>query len=979
MVIFQLLCLLLFFLLLSAITSKALRLFVSLVGTTVMIMQLASVFLGGGLIDDRFWFHFNMRDVMLGSAFFGAEKWLFLLLPIVIFSLLWFGARWVEKPSFFKKKYAFTGMMILFGCFLLPGGVLYPGTSSVSLGSEEGMSFGKALTAVGIPESKYVYPNQVKASKGKNIIVIYVESLELGYLKNTDLTPNLNRLSKNMNLIPLNMGPGSDWSAGSFYTGISGLPAFFSFGAGGNAIFQNTREINLTGIGHILEAAGYQRTFMLGNKQFAGMDDMLSAFRFSVKSEEDMDTAYTKVAWGLNDIDLFAEAKKTIKANSASNQPFAFYMATIGSHGPSGFFDPRVTSLNIPAKGSQLEKMVAATDALIGNFVNFLTEEGLMEHTALYIMPDHLLMGNPPILSQFEEDRSMYLLTNADTHSQSTLEQIELPGIILKGAEVKHNAVFLSDFISGKAAKVYLLDHKKEIQQLNEASVKGENLAGGFTVTRNGSQIEIKSSFFIENGNLPLNENEVFCLVMDHKFRPQKQHISSLYEAFYMEDKSFFPRLIVGLKNEQLYCAIRYGPKRIVTKKGSEQVIFTRSDIEVLREWPFSAEFYNLPQHAEYHSPERRLYVTSSAAGGSQVKTPSAIRFDDRSISVNKPGIWVVGKDESVKVFDPAVEADINALKTIAVRPGNIKCIIVHQNGDGPFNQHLSEAGLVKLSGIGNNMAYIAHFENGIFSEHLSDNTISFTFDLEDQMTNSTQQIQQWGKDATRFIAHAGGTIDGIRYTNTLEALNRAYRNGFRWFELDILITDDGQFVAAHDWIKWHQMTGSDGRAAVTYQTFMSKKILDKYTPLDIQRINDWFRKHNDAILVTDKINDPMAFAQVFEFPERLVMEVFSREAVNAAKQVKGLRVMLSQNVLQSIPGDKVQFFKRNGIDMVATSWKLLRDNPQLCQQLADNGIKIYVFHLNGKERRNEAEVLLHDLPIAYGMYADDWGFDWGL
>ena len=49
-----------------------------------------------------------------------------------------------------------------------------------------------------------------------------------------------------------------------------------------------------------------------------------------------------------------------------------------------------------------------------------------------------------------------------------------------------------------------------------------------------------------------------------------------------------------------------------------------------------------------------------------------------------------------------------------------------------------------------------------------------------------------------RFIAHAGGRIEGMNYTNSLEALNNSYKNGFRLFELDIIETSDGEFVAAH-------------------------------------------------------------------------------------------------------------------------------------------------------------------------------------
>ncbi len=57
--------------------------------------------------------------------------------------------------------------------------------------------------------------------------------------------------------------------------------------------------------------------------------------------------------------------------------------------------------------------------------------------------------------------------------------------------------------------------------------------------------------------------------------------------------------------------------------------------------------------------------------------------------------------------------------------------------------------------------------------------------------------------DTTRYLAHAGGEINGQRYTNSLEALNLNYSNGFRIFEIDIITTTDGHLVCAHDWDSW--------------------------------------------------------------------------------------------------------------------------------------------------------------------------------
>jgi glycerophosphoryl diester phosphodiesterase len=50
-----------------------------------------------------------------------------------------------------------------------------------------------------------------------------------------------------------------------------------------------------------------------------------------------------------------------------------------------------------------------------------------------------------------------------------------------------------------------------------------------------------------------------------------------------------------------------------------------------------------------------------------------------------------------------------------------------------------------------------------------------------------------------RVIAHALGEIRGETYTNSREAFQENHARGFRWFEVDLMLTADSQVVAAHD------------------------------------------------------------------------------------------------------------------------------------------------------------------------------------
>ncbi len=221
------------------------------------------------------------------------------------------------------------------------------------------------------------------------------------------------------------------------------------------------------------------------------------------------------------------------------------------------------------------------------------------------------------------------------------------------------------------------------------------------------------------------------------------------------------------------------------------------------------------------------------------------------------------------------------------------------------------------------------------------------------------------------FIAHAGGAIEGIIYSNSLEALNSSYNKGCRLFELDIIESSDDKFVAAHDWKAYKQITdytnGID-ETPLTENQFLSLRINKKYTPLNMQRINEWFSEHSDAILITDKVNTPKRFSEYFLFKDRLRMELFTWDAVVEAIQV-GVTPMPSECLVLGLDGEKRLYNLK--IKYVAISRRSISANIDLLKRLKDNKIKTYVYHVNFDVGKDEKYVLENELEYVYGLYAD--------
>ena len=87
-----------------------------------------------------------------------------------------------------------------------------------------------------------------------------------------------------------------------------------------------------------------------------------------------------------------------------------------------------------------------------------------------------------------------------------------------------------------------------------------------------------------------------------------------------------------------------------------------------------------------------------------------------------------------------------------------------------------------------------------------------------------------------RFIAHAGGGIDDLKYTNSLEAVNNSIKNNFKLIELDIRETLDNVFVGVHEWGEFKKITSIKNKdkidlnnEALLLNEFKNKKICYEY------------------------------------------------------------------------------------------------------------------------------------------------------
>lgn len=150
-----------------------------------------------------------------------------------------------------------------------------------------------------------------------------------------------------------------------------------------------------------------------------------------------------------------------------------------------------------------------------------------------------------------------------------------------------------------------------------------------------------------------------------------------------------------------------------------------------------------------------------------------------------------------------------------------------------------------------------------------------------------------------QLIAHAGGAIWGYRYTNSLEAINTAYANGFRYIELDFELTSDGSVVLIHDWeAMGERMLFSEG--VRTSSEFLSAPTFMGLTLLDAAGLKKWMESHEDAYIISDvkashnaavlrKLRDELGDASA-----RIIPQIYSLDEYDAVTSLGFENVILT-------------------------------------------------------------------------------------
>ena len=104
------------------------------------------------------------------------------------------------------------------------------------------------------------------------------------------------------------------------------------------------------------------------------------------------------------------------------------------------------------------------------------------------------------------------------------------------------------------------------------------------------------------------------------------------------------------------------------------------------------------------------------------------------------------------------------------------------------------------------------------------------------------------------LIAHAGGAIGELTYTNSLEAMNASVAKGFKVIELDFMRAKNGDLVLLHrkptDAMQGRPIT--DEELPNSAEEFVKTTMVGGLTPMSLITVLDWMSQNPDVYIVTD-------------------------------------------------------------------------------------------------------------------------------
>jgi hypothetical protein len=384
---------------------------------------------------------------------------------------------------------------------------------------------------------------KVIAAPGKNVVWIYMESLERIYWDPEvfpGLTPNLNRLRKQgLDFSGFETFSGANYTMAGLFASQCGVPLFTSAFAGLDTVAGNTTDAStfhpkIACFGDVLHKAGYSQVYMGGAPIVFSNKDLffrLHAYDEALglqQLEAEAGGSLPESGWGIYDSVLFKLALARYQKLAADRKPFNLTLLTLDTHPPDGRPSPGCPRY-APNSNSMLQA-VHCTDYLLGNFIDALSRQPDWKNTVVVIMSDHLMMRNDAeslFPRNYHRQPALVILNAGDGVRRARMYHMDIAPTVLDAMDVRTNATFVagSDRSATDAAGSELVDdavtdavlRKALWSRVNEFNLCKKNRLVGWTPD-GGFDVggrELKMSY-LGRAQVGLREDQILDFFIDN-------------------------------------------------------------------------------------------------------------------------------------------------------------------------------------------------------------------------------------------------------------------------------------------------------------------------------------------------------------------------------------------------------------------------------------------------------------------------------
>ena len=384
---------------------------------------------------------------------------------------------------------------------------------------------------------------KVIAAPGKNVVWIYMESLERIYWDPEmfpGLTPNLDRLRKQgLDFSGFETFSGANYTMAGLFASQCGVPLFTSAFAGLDTVAGNTTDAStfhpkIACFGDVLHKAGYSQVYMGGAPIVFSNKDLffrLHAYDEALglqQLEAGAGGSLPESGWGIYDSVLFKLALARYQKLAADRKPFNLTLLTLDTHPPDGRPSPGCPRY-APNSNSMLQA-VHCTDYLLGNFIDALSRQPDWKNTVVVIMSDHLMMRNDAeslFPRNYHRQPALVILNAGDGVRRARMYHMDIAPTVLDAMDVRTNATFVagSDRSATDAAGSELVDdavtdavlRKALWSRVNEFNLCKKNRLVGWTPD-GGFDVggrELKMSY-LGRAQVGLREDQILDFFIDN-------------------------------------------------------------------------------------------------------------------------------------------------------------------------------------------------------------------------------------------------------------------------------------------------------------------------------------------------------------------------------------------------------------------------------------------------------------------------------